>query len=307
VLEPGLVGDPSIEQTRAVIAELNDTHGLQLTLHSRCDSGVQSGAWLVVDEQQEPAVLKWSRSGSESDLRQLAAVVERIRGTGYPTPAWLAIGSTTTGCTYHLQEFAPGSQSWPLTIAATHAFIDVLERQAGLDPDPARDRSAQIGAAVVDECVGGLRHTVRQLGPSGIAIIARYDELLDLHGVVDLPRGDMVHGDFNTCNILLHRGAVSAVIDIEELGSGTRVIDYGCLLREAYVAHYDPEVRVLVRRAGEAVAGPGALAVCVAAAAFFIVGFKLRYQPEVVVDTVEALRRLADDLAEPLGSGRGPA
>ena len=307
MLEPEPVSDPLTDETRAVIAELNNTHRLKLTLHSRCDSGVQSGAWLVVDEQQRPAVLKWSRDGSESDLRKLAVVVERMRGRGYPTPAWLAIGSTSAGSTYHLQEFASGGQSWPLTIAAAHLFIDVLERQAGLDPDPARDRSAEISAAVVDESVGGLRYTVRQLGPSGTELIARYDRLLASYGVVDLPRGDMVHGDFNTCNILLDRGAVSAVIDIEELGSGTRVIDYGCLLREAYVAHYDPEVRVLVRRAGEAVAGPGALAVCVAAAAFFIVGFKRRYQPEVVMDTVEALLRLADDLAEPLDSGRGSA
>jgi hypothetical protein len=132
--------------------------------------------------------------------------------------------------------------------------------------------------------------------PGGAALIARYDELLVSFGVVDLPRGDLVHGDFNTCNVLLTDGAVSAVIDIEELGSGTRVIDPGCLLREAYVQHYHPEVKRRLRRAGESVAGPGPLAVCAVAAAFFIVGFKLRYEPAVVLAT---MARLAPD-------GRGP-
>lgn len=123
----------------------------------------------------------------------------------------------------HLQEFATGLLPWPLTVAATESLIDVLERRAGLDPDPSRDRSAQVSRVAVDESVGGLRHTVRQSAPGGDALVARYDELLDWYGVVDLPDGDLVHGDFNTCNVLQHHDAVTAVIDIEGLGSGTKL------------------------------------------------------------------------------------
>ena len=299
-MEPNPADDPLAAATRDIIAELNDAHGVAFTLQSRFESGMQSGAWLVVDDDKRPAVLKWSRNGSQSDLPRLAGVVERIRGTGYPTPAWLAVGRTASGCTYHLQEFAIGRPSWPLTVAATESLIEVLERQAGLDPDPSRDRSAQVSRVAVDESVGGLRHTVRQWAPGGDALVARYDELLDSYGVVDLPGGDLVHGDFNTCNVLLHHDAVTAVIDIEELGSGTRAIDYGCLLREAYVQSYDPEVKRRLRRAGEAVAGPGALAVCADAAAFFIVGFKLRHEPAVMMATLDALHQMADDLTDPL-------
>jgi hypothetical protein len=39
--------------------------------------------------------------------------------------------------------------------------------------------------------------------------------------------------------------------------------------------------------------------VCVAAAAFFIVGFKLRHEPAAVPATLARLHRLADDLARP--------
>jgi hypothetical protein len=121
----------------------------------------------VVDDEHRPAVLKWNPNDVESDVGHLAAIVERIRGTGYPTPAWLAVGRTTTGCTYHLQEFASGRPPWPLTIGATELLIDVLECQADPDPDPTRDRSAQVSRAAVDEGVGGLRHTIRQRAPGG--------------------------------------------------------------------------------------------------------------------------------------------
>jgi aminoglycoside phosphotransferase len=35
---------------------------------------------------------------------------------------------------------------------------------------------------------------------------------------VHLPGGDLVHGDFNSCNALLHDGQVSGIIDIEQRG-----------------------------------------------------------------------------------------
>jgi Ser/Thr protein kinase RdoA (MazF antagonist) len=103
--------------------------------------------------------------------------------------------------------------------------LNVLDRHAGLDPDPARDRNEYVKRMAFDESGGRPRQTVRQLGSPGHALIAHYEELLDRHRAVRLPRGDLVHGDFNTCNVLIHQGRVSGAIDIEELGSGTRVID----------------------------------------------------------------------------------
>jgi len=47
------------------------------------------------------------------------------------------------------------------------------------------------------------------------------------------------------------------------------------------------------------VAGPGVLAVCACRCAFFIVGFKLRHEPAVVMATMNALQLMADDLTDP--------
>lgn len=288
--------DPLTEATRQVVAELNRAHGLTLALHSRCPAGVQSGAWRLTDPNGRPAILKWSTEGSTAQILHRASTVAALRAAGYPTPSWLAAGATVGGRIYHVQEFVPGTASHPLTAPAADLLINTLEHQAGLDPDPAGDRNAEVGSTAFDESEGRPRHTVRQLGSPGRALIAHYEQLLDVYGPVHLPGGDMVHGDFNTCNVFLHQGRVSGVIDVEALGSGTRVIDYACLLREAYAEDYDVAVRLRLRRAAEAVAGPAALALCATAAAFFIVEFKLRHQPTSVGRTLTRLHQLAADL-----------
>ena len=297
MIQPVPYEGPLAEQTNDVVRELNRRHGLDVSLLTRFESGLQSGAWLLADPQGWRAVLKWSPNGSAQRIRDLALIIEGLRTAGYPTPAWIAAGATDAGLVYHVQEFASGRPSWPLTMPKAELLLEVLELHAGLDPDPARDRSAQVAAAARDESEGGYRHAVRELGPVGGELIVAYDGLLDSYGDVDLPSGDLVHGDFNTCNILLDDGQVSGVIDIEELGSGTRVIDYACLLREAYVADYPDEVKIKIHRVAEAIAGPGVLAVCAAATAFFIVGFKRRHDPQSLDQTFAALHRLAVDLS----------
>ncbi len=292
------------EQTSRVLAEVNADHGLELSLIGRCAAGVQTGAWLLVDAAGDQAILKWHPDGSATELRELAAVVERLRATGYPTPAWLAAGVTTAGAGYHVQRFATGLPATPptgapMSMSTAGLLIEVLERQAGLDPAPGRDRSAAAVRDARDESPGSSRHHLRGLGEPGAALLARYDALLAT-APAQLPGGDLVHGDFNTCNLLLDGSRVSAVIDVEELGSGTRVIDYAGLLREAYVEDYGDEVRLLLRRVAEAVAGPGVLVVCAAAAAFFIAGFKAAHQPDRVPATLAALHRMAADLARPI-------
>ncbi|MGH3094751.1 MAG: hypothetical protein ACRDMV_01965, partial [Streptosporangiales bacterium] len=67
------------------------------------------------------------------------------------------------------------------------------------------------------------------------------------------------------------------VIDVDACGSGTRAVDYAWLLREAYVRRAEPEAIATIRGAGEAVAGPGVLAICAAATAFDITRFLRRF------------------------------
>jgi aminoglycoside phosphotransferase len=271
-------------------------HGLRFTPRSRFASGLQDGAWLLVAETGERAVLKWSPDWSPEHLRQMAGTVDRLRDAGHPTPPILATG-TADGVTYHVQAHADGFPSTPLDAGRTDLLIDVLERQRDLDPALDHDYRDHVRSTVIDESPGSLRDRTAATGRDGRALVERYDALLADIGHVELPYGDVVHGDFNCCNILLDGGRVSGVIDVAGMGRGTRVFDYACLLREAYVEGYGEDVARRIHAAAEKVAGPDVLAVCAAAAAFFIVPFKRADQPQALDRTITRLHRMADDLS----------
>lgn len=270
-------------------------HGLRFTPRARFTSGLQGGAWLLVAGAGERAVLKWDPAWSPTHLRQLADTVRRLRDAGHPTPPILATG-TADGHAYYVQAFADGVPSTPLDIRRTELLLDVLERQRGLEPLLDNDYRDHVRTTITDESAMGLRGRTTATGPAGRALVERYDALLAGHGCVALPGGDVVHGDFNSCNILLDGRRVSGVIDVADMGRGTRVFDYACLLREAHVEGYGDDVTRRIRAAAEAVAGPAVLAVCATAAAFFIVPFKQTHQPDALDRTIARLHRMADVL-----------
>lgn len=283
-----------------VVGEVNRARGLRLAVRGRFAEGLQGGAWELADAEGQSYVLKVRRTDPRASVRDVGLAVERVRGAGYPTPRWVAAGELDNGLAYLVQEFADGTASTPLTPDNIGPVLDTLKLHAGLDPLPSRDRNADALAVATDRGPGGLRHAVAALGASGTALLDRYDRLLDAAGPAALPDGDLVHGDFNSINILLRGGPVSAVIDIDELGSGTRVLDYAALLREAYVEGYHPDVAARIHEAAEQVAGPAVLAWCAAPAAFFIAPFKARHAPDRLDAIVGRLHQLADDLARRL-------
>lgn len=232
----------------------------QFQLDHRFDRGVQSGAWLLTDNAGRQAVLKWSPNRDWApQIERAAAAVAKIRAAGYPTPAWLAVGTTTSGFGYQIQDFVPGRSQEQVTVDEARLLIDVLETHAGLDPDPQRCWSQYVTRMTNER--EDLCRQLAQTGPPGRRLVDACEQLLATHGPVTLPTGDLVHGDFRPSNILFDAGRVSGVIDIEALGSGTRVFDYATLLSAHDIT---PEAMDLLCTAGELVAGPPALAYCYA-------------------------------------------
>jgi len=260
------------EAARLVLADANRTHGTSYHLAEPLAGGFQSGTWLLRDgkNQDAAAVLKWSPNRTRApQILRAARAVQRARAAGYPTPAWLAAGVAGLGFPYHIQQYVPGSSPRHLTVEVAERLIAVLEQQRGLDVDPhhcwsryARDRLA-----------GGWEHACEAIagsGTQGLGFVAAIDALLASFGQVELPTGDLVHGDFRLNNILFGSERVAAVIDIEALGSGTRAFDYATLLT---VDNADPAGWELIRTAGEKVAGPGVLSHCFALVALELADF----------------------------------
>ncbi len=243
----------------AVLGEVNAAHGTDYVIVRQLAGGFQSGAWLVVGEHEKRAVLKWSQNSAWAvQIQRAAQAVERIRAQRYPTPAWTAVGVTSAGLGYQVQEVVPGEAAGRLTVGLARELVRVLEQQDGLDPDPDRSWSDFVLDSYRERFAAS-RAAVAAIGPAGRALVDYCDRLLDHFEQPVLPRTDLVHGDFRLGNILLVDGRVSGVVDIEALGSGTRVFDYATLL-DHHPA--DDEAVALLMDAAKQVAGPAVLAHC---------------------------------------------
>jgi len=283
------------ETARLVLADANRTHGTTYHLAKPLNGGFQSGTWLLRNGRNgdAAAILKWSpnRTSAPQILRR-ARAVERARAAGYPTPAWLASGVAELGFPYHIQQYVPGSSPRRLTVEVAERLIPVLEQQRGLDIDPQHCWSKYTR----DRLAGGWDHTRKAIASSstqGPGFVESIDALLASFGRVELPAGDLVHGDFRLDNVLFDSERVAAVIDIEALGSGTRAFDYATLLT---VDDADPAGWELTRLAGEQVAGPGVLAHCFALVALDLAEFVRQRVPGRLPVILGPLRDRAEAL-----------
>lgn len=229
------------------------------TLARRLQGGFQSGAWLIEDDTGRQAVLKWTPDGQWAEQIQRASrAVAAVRRRGYPTPAWLAVGTTGTGSGYQVQEYAPGRPREYLTEETARRAVDVLELQKHLDPDPERSWSDY----VTNTFNNGWASTIADVSAIegvGAELVGQASQLLSRYEPPLFPRADLVHGDFRLGNILFDDDNVSGVIDIEALGSGTRVFDYATLLDDDRA---DTSAVELLVGAGSDVAGPAVLVYC---------------------------------------------
>ncbi len=241
-----------------VLGYVNEAHRTSYRLVRRLAGGVQSGAWLVAGSDK-PAVLKWSPDPAWRDqVLRANRAVRHIRALGYPTPAWLAVGATPAGHSYQVQELVAGRTAERLTLDRARLLVAVLEQHTGLDPDSQRSWSDFVENSFSQNWAA-TRRALEATSPAGAALINQCQRLLSRYERPALPRDDLVHGDFRLSNLLFDEGEVSGIVDIEALGSGTRVFDYATLLDHNAA---DPEAVELLIEAATTAAGEAVLAYC---------------------------------------------
>lgn len=284
------VGERAQAAGRA-LDEINRRCSTAFRMDARATGGVND-AWLLDAPGGQRAVLKLG-SWRTGHLERAAAVVERLRMRGYPTPEWFAVGTLDTGATYHVQEFVKGEPIRALSGAHARLLVELVELHAGVDLWPERDWSAYV-ASDLEPCAEELHRTVSDARP----LVRSFQQLIARLGPVEPPSGDFVHGDLHRGNVLLHNGRVRGVIDIEACGGGTRAADYAWLLRDTYTAPgADPAARRIIRRAGEAVAGLEVLAYFATFTALDTMRWRAHNAPRDLHALFDPLRRLAADLS----------
>lgn len=301
-----------------VLKEVGTAMGAEVTHLRRLPGGVNGGAVRVELAGRATAVLKTvprTHSDQLNETLRAQRVVEHMRSCGYPTPAWLGVGATTTHV-WHLMDFIDAAPAPEFTPSLVELLMEIIELQAGQASEPYDHWShawrvatgAGSGAVTLDvkETTeqSRLRRSLARLPGYSVEVSDLIERLRLVCAGVPPPRGapDMVHADISTpSNVLVRDGAVVAVVDIGNAGSGTRAIDLTALMWTTFQdASLDAVRQRLWTRVLDLVGAEGA-AVLAAAQILHMLEVPIRHErrdavPGVVkrghraLDELEALR-----------------
>jgi aminoglycoside phosphotransferase (APT) family kinase protein len=277
-----------------VLADVASMVGAKVTLLSRLSGGVNAGAVRVQLAGRANAVLKAEPRAHPNHLDETLRaqrVVEHMRGRGYPTPAWLGVGATATHV-WHLMDFVDAAPAPELTPSLVEQLMEIIELQAGQASEPYDHWSyAWRIATGQDSAVAGLT------GYSAV-VSALVERLRLVCADAPPPREapDMVHADLNPSNVLVRDGAVVAVVDIGNAGSGTRATDLTTLQWYTFQDRLDGVRRRLWTRILALVGWQGA-AVLVATQILLQLEWPIRLgRHDVVAGVVKRGHRAVDEL-----------
>jgi hypothetical protein len=245
-----------------VLDDVASVVGAEVSLLSRLPGGVNGGAMCVRLAGRANAVLKAvprAHPNHLSETLRAQRVVEHMRGRGYPTPAWLGVGATATHV-WHLMDFVDAAPALELTPSLVEQLMKIIELQAG-QASEAYDHwsyawrvatgkeSAVAGMDVAETPEQALlRRSVAKLSGYSSAVSALVKRLRLMCADVPPPpeAPDMVHADLATpSNVLVRDGAVVAVVDLGNAGSGTRATDLTTLM---WYTFHDPLLDGVRRR-----------------------------------------------------------
>jgi aminoglycoside phosphotransferase (APT) family kinase protein len=206
-----------------VLDDVASVVGAEDTLLSRLPGGVNGCAMRVQLAGRANAVLKAVPRAHPNHLDETLRaqrVVEHMRRRGYPTPAWLGVGATATHV-WHLMDFVDAAPVPELTPSIVEQLMEIIELQAGQASEPYDHWSYAWRVAT------GQESAVAGLSGYSSVVSALVERLRLVCADVPPPREvpDMVHADLNPSNVLVRDGAVVAVVDIGNAGSGTRATD----------------------------------------------------------------------------------
>jgi hypothetical protein len=216
-----------------VLNDVASVVGAEVKLLSRLPGGFDVGAMRVQLAGTAHAVLKaWPRTRPNQLDETLRAqrIVEHMRRRGYPTPACLGVGATATHV-WHLMDFVDAAPAPELTSSLVEQLMEITELQAGQASEPYDHWSyawrLATGQESGQDLDPSLSRAVAELPGYSSAVSALVERLRLVCADVAPPREapDMVHADFKPDNVLVRDGAVVAVVDIGNAGSGTRATD----------------------------------------------------------------------------------
>jgi len=236
------------DRAAELVAHINGTHGLDLELVSAVAAGETRSAHVLRDTAGDEWVLKWSRASEDSpeNLRQMVAIVDRLREDGYPAPEHLVVGVMGTTA-YWIQERLAGE---PIHLVPTRLSED--DHLVRFIPELLRLNDLQAGKGLLGAPPwpdwllvtldrggdGYCLHATMASRPETAVMLEQIKSIADRCRRAPSVSTDIVHFDFSYANVLTDGAAITGVIDWNVpflgAGQGDRGFDVATLLFYAY-------------------------------------------------------------------------
>jgi len=270
---------------------VNAQHGTSFELRGYLEGGTR-GAWEIAEPNGRRAVLK---RGWGEHLGRIRPLLEQLRARGYPAPDIFLGGRTPDGGSYYVQSLVPGSPIDRLTPGLLRQIMALIELQADLHPDTDQDQSNYV-RNVVFHGESGWPEALRAHSHATAELLTAIERTTHPFASTQLPVIDAVHGDLGASNVLAHNGQVTAVIDIAQVGRGTRIIDLAILLGQEY-EDLDGDLRDDVYARMMDISGRGTTTICVAYQIINLVAYAIaKHPPESLPRYVDRGHHMLHDL-----------
>ncbi|MFY9930347.1 MAG: aminoglycoside phosphotransferase family protein [Streptosporangiaceae bacterium] len=265
---------------------LQEQAGLDVVAVEAAGAGESRSAFWVTDRAGTVSVLKImpdARPEAVGYLRELDAVMARLRDRGYPAPRFGVIGQVP-GLVFWIQPRLPGAVldrglPGPDCAALGHLLPGLLrlnDAQAGLGTGPRQWRNL-ITQTLVSGGDGYCLHSTLQASSEARDLLPVLRRIGERCGPAIGDGQDFVHYDFTPANLLWDGTTITGVIDIQPpVLAGDRAFDLATLL----FCHYDCEqIRELLRARLLALAGPEAASAYLAHMVLRQTDWSLRHHP----------------------------
>ncbi len=265
---------------------LQEQAGLDVVAVKAVGAGESRSAFWVTDRAGTVSVLKIMPDAppeAVGHLRELDAVIARLRDRGYPAPRFGVIGQVP-GLVFWIQPRLPGAVldrglPGPDCAALGQLLPGLLwlnDAQAGLGTGPRQWRNL-ITQTLVSGGDGYCLHSTLQASSEARDLLPVLRRIGERCGPA-IPDGqDFVHYDFTPANLLWDGTTITGVIDIQPpVLAGDRAFDLATLL----FCHYDCEqIRERLRARLLALAGPEAASAYLAHMVLRQTDWSLRHYP----------------------------